>query len=240
MCDTCGCGLNNISEDHISTGKTVQLTQDILGQNDRLAGTNRRLFDSMGVVTMNLVSSPGAGKTTLLERTIRDLKSNIPIGVIEGDQQTDRDAERIRATGVPAYQIKTMDACHLDAHMVKHALENFQMDTLELLFIENVGNLICPSAFDLGEDHRVIILSITEGEDKALKYPGIFLSSQLVILNKIDLLNVLNFDLNECISYINRVNPGVEILCVSAETGEGMSKWYNWLKQKIDNKRRKK
>jgi hydrogenase nickel incorporation protein HypB len=189
---------------------------------------------------MNLVSSPGAGKTTLLERTIRDLKSNIPIGVIEGDQQTDRDAERIRATGVPAYQIKTMDACHLDAHMVKHALENFQMDTLELLFIENVGNLICPSAFDLGEDHRVIILSITEGEDKALKYPGIFLSSQLVILNKIDLLNVLNFDLNECISYINRVNPGVEILCVSAETGEGMSKWYNWLKQKIDNKRRKK
>lgn len=228
MCETCGCG---------EELKMVELEERVLSKNDRLAERNRGIFDVTEVTAINLVSSPGAGKTALLERTITALKTKFLIGVIEGDQQTDRDARRIEATGAKVYQINTLDACHLDAHMVRHALDNFSLNELDLLFIENVGNLICPGAFDLGEDFRVAVLSITEGEDKPLKYPGIFLSSHLVLINKIDLLEVLGFDLEQCLSFIKKVNPLVECLCVSARTGQGMAEWYDWINQAVMKKK---
>jgi hydrogenase nickel incorporation protein HypB len=216
--------------------KKIDIEEKVLSKNDQLAKVNRDIFKSMNIMAINLVSSPGAGKTTLLEHTIRKLKSELVIGVIEGDQQTDRDAKRIKVTGVSVSQINTIDACHLDAHMIRHELDSFPLGNLNLLFIENVGNLICPGAFDLGEDFRVVVLSITEGEEKALKYPGIFLGSKLVLINKIDLLGILEFNLDQCLSYIKKVNPSVQCLCISAKTGEGMDKWHYWLKQKVIKK----
>ena len=207
----------------------IAIEEDILGKNNRLAGFNRALFREKGIFVLNLVSSPGSGKTTLLERTLRDLSHKLRFAVIEGDQQTDNDARRIAATGVPVRQINTGAGCHLDAHMIMHGTDGFDMDNLDLLLIENVGNLVCPAAFDLGEHHKVAVLSVTEGEDKPLKYPQMFHNSTVMLLNKTDLLPHLDFDVEKCKEYARRVSPGIIIFEVSARTGEGMEPWYQWL-----------
>ena len=208
----------------------VQIEEDILGKNNEYAAANRRWFGEHGVLALNLVSSPGSGKTTLLARTIDALQAELALSVIEGDQQTANDAERIRETGVKALQINTGKGCHLDGHMVGHALETLQPDDGSVVFIENVGNLVCPAAFDLGEAHKVAILSVTEGEDKPVKYPDMFHAADLVLLNKIDLLPYLEFDVDRCIEYARRVNPGIRVLQVSATTGAGMDGWYQWVR----------
>lgn len=213
----------------LSQSRMVQIEQDILGKNNEYAQQNRRWLGDHGILALNLVSSPGSGKTTLLTRSIEDLKQQYRIAVIEGDQQTAQDAERIRATGVKALQINTGKGCHLDGHMVGHALETLAPENNSILFIENVGNLVCPAAFDLGEAHKVAILSVTEGEDKPIKYPDMFHAADLMLLNKIDLLPYLNFDVEQCMSYARQVNPKIKILQVSASTGEGMDRWYQWL-----------
>jgi len=216
---------------HDDTGKrtVISIEQDILSINNRLASFNRALFKDKGIFVLNLVSSPGSGKTSLLERTLRDLSENLRFAVIEGDQQTDNDAQRIASTGVPVRQINTGAGCHLDAHMIMHGTENFDLENLDILMIENVGNLVCPAAFDLGENHKVVVLSVTEGEDKPLKYPQMFRNSTVMLLNKIDLLPHLEFDVEKCKEYARRVNPGIIIFEVSARSGEGMEAWYQWL-----------
>jgi len=214
----------------LSQARMVQIEEDILSMNNGYADANRRWFAARGILALNLVSSPGSGKTTLLTRTIDDLKAELQLAVIEGDQQTANDAERIRETGVSALQINTGKGCHLDGHMVGHALETLQPSDDSVLFIENVGNLVCPAAFDLGEAHKVAILSVTEGEDKPLKYPDMFHASGLMLLNKVDLLPYLQFNVDRCIEYARRVNPAIKVLQVSATRGEGMSDWYQWLR----------
>ena len=214
----------------MSQSRMVQIEQDILGKNNEYANANRSVFSTQGVLALNLVSSPGSGKTSLLTRSLNDLKHELEMSVIEGDQQTSNDAERIRETGVAAIQINTGKGCHLDAHQIGHALEHLSIKAQSVLFIENVGNLVCPAAFDLGEAHKVAILSITEGEDKPIKYPDMFHAADLLLLNKIDLLPYLDFDVDKCIDYARRVNPGIQILKVSATTGEGMQDWYQWIR----------
>lgn len=211
-------------------GTSVTLEQDILAKNQLLAERNRGWLAGRSILALNLVSSPGAGKTTLLERTIRDLGDTLPLTVIEGDQATLNDAERIRATGTRVVQINTGTGCHLDAGMVSRALTQLDPPLRSVVMIENVGNLVCPALFDLGEQQKVLILSVTEGEDKPVKYPHMFRASGLLLLNKIDLLPHLNFDVARCIEYARRVNPAIEILQVSAQTGEGMDAWYAWLR----------
>ena len=207
----------------------VSLEQDILASNNRYAEMNRQRLREGGTLALNLVSSPGSGKTTLLTRTLDALKEKFSIAVIEGDQQTSNDAERIRATGVRVQQINTGKGCHLDAHMVGHALDELLQQPTELLFIENVGNLVCPAAFDLGEARRVVILSVTEGEDKPIKYPDIFAGADLMLLNKLDLLPHLSFNLEQCIEYARRINPRIQVIALSAQSGEGCDAWYQWL-----------
>ncbi|HFD86201.1 MAG TPA: hydrogenase nickel incorporation protein HypB [Gammaproteobacteria bacterium] len=214
----------------LSQTRMLQIEEDILGKNNEYAAANRRWFAEHRILALNLVSSPGSGKTTLLSRSINDLKDELKLSVIEGDQQTANDAERIRETGVNALQINTGKGCHLDAHMIGHALESLKPDDDSVLFIENVGNLVCPAAFDLGEAHKVAILSVTEGEDKPIKYPDMFYAADLMLLNKIDLLPYLQFDVDKCIEYAHRVNPGIKVLQVSATSGEGMAAWYQWIK----------
>jgi hydrogenase nickel incorporation protein HypB len=211
-------------------GTTIALEKEILGKNQLLAERNRGWLTGRGIFALNLVSSPGSGKTTLLERTVLDLKNEFEIGVIEGDQETINDAERIRATGCKAVQINTGTGCHLEAEMLARGLASLQPATNSLLFIENVGNLVCPALFDLGEHAKVAILSVTEGEDKPLKYPHMFRASELVILNKTDLLPYVRFDMARCLAYAREVNPHIEILKVSATSGEGMTAWYEWLR----------
>ena len=213
----------------LSQARMVKIEQDILGKNNQYAAANRRYFAQHGILALNLVSSPGSGKTTLLTATVDALKDDVPLSVIEGDQQTSLDAERIRATGVPSLQINTGKGCHLDGHMVGHALESLKPLEGSVVFIENVGNLVCPAAFDLGEAHKVVILSVTEGEDKPLKYPDMFAAARLMVLNKTDLLPHLDFDVPKCIEYARRVNPGIEVLLVSAKTGAGLDAWVEWL-----------
>ena len=217
----------------MSQSRMVQIEQDILGKNNQYAAANRQLFQERQILALNLVSSPGSGKTSLLTRSIDDLKGDLPIAVIEGDQQTANDADRIRETGVSALQINTGKGCHLDAHMIGHAMESLQPADNSLLFIENVGNLVCPAAFDLGEAHKVAILSVTEGEDKPLKYPDMFHAADLMILNKTDLLPYLDFDVNKCIEFARRVNPDIEVLQLSAKSGEGMDAWYQWIRSRM-------
>ncbi|WGS88361.1 hydrogenase nickel incorporation protein HypB [Methylomonas sp. UP202] len=217
----------------LTPARMVQIEQDILAGNNRYAAENRNYLAERGILALNLVSSPGSGKTTLLTETIERLKSQFAIAVIEGDQQTARDAERIRATGVKALQINTGKGCHLDAHRVGHAFEHLQLERHSLLFIENVGNLVCPAAFDLGEAHKVVILSVTEGEDKPIKYPDMFYAADLMLLNKIDLLPYLDFDSEQCIRYAKQVNPKIKVLAVSAKTGEGMDGWLKWLQAEL-------
>jgi hydrogenase nickel incorporation protein HypB len=217
----------------LTQARMVRIEQDILAKNNRYANENRRYFSSRGILALNLVSSPGSGKTTLLTETILRLKDSLTLAVIEGDQQTSRDADRIRATGVQALQINTGKGCHLDAHRVGHALESLNLPENSLLFIENVGNLVCPSAFDLGEAHKVVILSVTEGEDKPIKYPDMFHAADLMILNKTDLLPHLDFDSAQCIAYAKQVNPKIKVLTLSAKTGEGFENWLKWLQAEL-------
>jgi len=207
----------------------IRLERDLLAKNDKLAERNRGWFAGRGVVAFNLVSSPGAGKTTLLERTIRDLQGT-PMVVIEGDQATDRDARRVRAAGARAVQINTGTGCHLDAAMVARVLPELDPPGGSLLFIENVGNLVCPALFDLGEAKRVLVVSVTEGDDKPYKYPHMFRSSDLVVLSKEDLLPHVPFDVDAFTAAAHEVRPNVEILRVSATRGDGMDRWYAWLR----------
>ncbi len=213
----------------LSQARMVQIEQDVLAKNNSYAAANRRYFAERGIFALNLVSSPGSGKTTLLVRTIEALKGRLPIAVIEGDQQTSLDADRIRATGVPSLQINTGKGCHLDAHMVGHALERLNPAPEGVVMIENVGNLVCPAAFDLGEAHKVAILSVTEGEDKPLKYPDMFHAADLMLLNKIDLLPYVSFDVERCIEYARRVKPGIRVLQISATRGDGLDEWLAWI-----------
>ena len=213
----------------MSQARMVQIERDILSKNDGYAAKNRAWFDEHGVFALNLVSSPGSGKTTLLVKTIEALQARLAIAVVEGDQQTTNDAERIRATGAPALQINTGKGCHLDAHMVGHAMERLQPADGSLFLIENVGNLVCPAAFDLGEQHKVAILSVTEGEDKPLKYPDMFAAADVMLLNKCDLLPYLQFDADLAEANARRVNPKLTVFRVSATSGEGMADWLAWI-----------
>lgn len=238
MCTTCGCSgkkdsanKNQVHQhDHVHS-RLVEVEQDLLNRNDRYAAQNRTQLKESGVLALNLVSSPGAGKTSLLVETIKALNSQGSVAVIEGDQQTDRDAQRIAATGAPSHQLNTGKGCHLDAHSVGHALEHFNLKELETLFIENVGNLVCPAAFDLGEYAKVVVLSVTEGDDKPLKYPDMFKASTLMLINKIDLLPHVDFDLEQAIDFARRINPSITIIKLSAKSGEGMDEWLAWIEQ---------
>jgi hydrogenase nickel incorporation protein HypB len=214
-------------------GTTVTLLEDVLSKNNRLAERNRGWLAGRDILALNLVSSPGAGKTTLLERTIRDLKNAVSFSVVEGDQETTLDAERIRATGCQSVQINTGTGCHLDAQMLARALQELDPPTHSLLMIENVGNLVCPALFDLGEHAKVVITSVTEGADKPLKYPHMFRASSLMVLNKMDLLPHVDFDVSACIAHARRVNPVIEVLQVSAITGVGLDDWYAWLRARL-------
>ncbi len=241
MCTTCGCGgearLEHQPHSHAHPDqgparpgrRRISLEQSLLAKNDALAALNRQAFLARGILALNLVSSPGSGKTTLLEQTILRLRGRVPVVVIEGDQQTSQDADRIRAAGAPAIQINTGKGCHLDAHMVGHAFESLAPAEGTVLMIENVGNLVCPAAFDLGEAHKVVILSVTEGEDKPLKYPDMFAAADLMLLNKVDLLPHVRFDMERCLGYARRVNPAMEVLRVSAQSGEGLEGWIHWI-----------
>jgi hydrogenase nickel incorporation protein HypB len=232
----CGHGPAGVSVPGMSQARLIEIETGILSQNDRYAAANRARLAALGSHAVNLVSSPGSGKTTLLCATIRAMDA--PVAVIEGDQQTSNDADRIRATGAPAVQVNTGKGCHLDGHMVGHALDHLDLAPGTTLFIENVGNLVCPAAFDLGEDAKVAILSVTEGEDKPLKYPDMFTASRLAVLNKIDLAPHCDVDLDLYEANLRRVNPTIEILRLSARTGEGMAAWLDWLAARAAAKRR--
>jgi hydrogenase nickel incorporation protein HypB len=224
----------------VAAGRAVAIERDILEKNDVEANANRRFFTAKGLFALNLVSSPGSGKTTLLVETIKRLSGDLPITVVEGDQQTSNDADRIRATGAKAVQVNTGKGCHLDAHMVGHALEHLAPAEDSVVMIENVGNLVCPSAFDLGEAHKVVVLSVTEGEDKPLKYPDMFAAADLMLLNKCDLLPHLAFDAGLVEANAKRINPNIEILRVSATTGEGLDGWLAWIRAgALESRRRR-
>lgn len=220
--------------DHHHHSHTVELGQAILQKNDELAARNRAWFAGREILALNMVSSPGAGKTTLLERTIRELAEKHRFHVIEGDQATLNDAERIQAAGAPAVQVNTGTGCHLEAEMIGRAVKELAPAFGSVLLIENVGNLVCPALFDLGERAKVAVVSVTEGEDKALKYPHMFQASSLVLVNKIDLLPHLTFDIDRCVENIRTVNPDAEVLLVSATNGEGMDRWYGWIERESE------
>ena len=214
----------------------ITVVKNILEANQRMAEENRRRFDQHGLRVLNLMSSPGAGKTSLLEKTIQSLKGEIRIGVIEGDIQSTFDAERIERTGVPAVQINTGGACHLDSNMIQEALRSLEIRNLDLLFIENVGNLVCPAEFNLGEHDKVAILSVAEGDDKPLKYPLLFKESQVLVVNKIDLLPFCECNLELMIERAKEINPRLAVFPISCRTGEGLENWIGWLKEKITAK----
>lgn len=239
MCIDCGCSPPDHHHDHDhppGRGKTISIEEDLLAKNNRLASANRARFAEHGLLVLNLVSSPGSGKTTILETTLKDLKEEFEFAVLEGDQQTSNDADRIAATGVAAHQINTGAGCHLDAHMVGHGVDHFPLEKTDILMIENVGNLVCPASFDLGEDAKVAVLSVTEGEDKPLKYPQMFRASQLMLINKLDLLPFVRFDLNKCREFALRVNPLIEVIELSCYSGEGLQSWYSWLRARLAQK----
>ncbi|MGH3873167.1 MAG: hydrogenase nickel incorporation protein HypB [Pseudonocardiaceae bacterium] len=254
MCATCGCSGDTIlvhehdhghghghghgpgdhshdgHEQHEPPTRTVTLEQAVLARNDALAEVNREWFAQHGILAVNLMSSPGAGKTTLLERTIRELGTELRMSVVEGDQETVLDADRIRATGAPAVQINTGSGCHLDAQMLAGGLRTLDPPDRSVVLIENVGNLVCPALFDLGERARVVITSVTEGAEKPQKYPQMFRAADVVLLNKIDLLPYVDFDVAAFLEGARRANPGVEVLQLSATTGDGIADWYGWLR----------
>jgi hydrogenase nickel incorporation protein HypB len=236
MCGICGCGQANQKPRHHHGHETLRLVkveQDLLSKNNAYAAQNRSYFQQHKIFTLNLVSSPGSGKTTLLVETIKRLKACFPIAVIEGDQQTEHDADCIRATGVPAFQINTGRACHLDAHDIGHAVMDLAVKPNSLLVIENVGNLVCPSSFDLGEAHKVVVLSVTEGEDKPIKYPDMFHAADLMLINKMDLLPYVDFDVARCMDYARRVNPDIRIIQLSSTKGDNFSEWIDWLTEHV-------
>ncbi len=249
MCATCGCDTDGKVTMHEpghqhehhhphteaahSHKKVLDVEKDILQENNLLAARNRGYFDAKNILALNLVSSPGSGKTSLLERTLTDLKGQLDFYVIEGDQQTTNDADRIHATGTKVVQINTGKGCHLDAHMVLHAVQGIKPTQNAVLFIENVGNLVCPAMFDLGEKERVVIISVTEGDDKPLKYPDMFFSSSLCIINKTDLLPYVPFDIEKVKANAKKINHKLEIIELSCSSGEGLAEWYEWLKQKV-------
>lgn len=260
MCDTCGCGESDNTvtilapgeqqhshdnehthtHDHLehshthehTHSRTIRIETDILQQNNLLAERNRGIFEAKNIFALNLVSSPGSGKTSLLERTISELKNDLNFYIIEGDQQTMNDANRIEKTGAPVLQINTGNGCHLNAEMIYNAVKKWRMPHDAILMIENVGNLVCPSLFDLGEGQRVVIMSVTEGEDKPIKYPTMFQSSQICIINKTDLLPYVDFDLDKAKDYALKVNHHLTLFEMSVKTGDGMDAWYSWLKKK--------
>jgi hydrogenase nickel incorporation protein HypB len=207
----------------------VALRTDVLTNNNKAAEYNRELFTSTKTLVINLMSSPGAGKTTLLEETVRELSGKYKIAVIEGDLATERDADRIRAMGANAVQINTHGGCHLDARMIAATLSEFDLDEVDILFIENVGNLVCPSGYDLGQQHKVAVLSVPEGNDKIAKYPQMFMRTELVLLNKIDLLPYLDFNVEEARRDLSEINPQSSLLPVSARTQEGLHEWFSWI-----------
>ena len=217
----------------------IDVRKRILSANEQYALKNSQLLIKQRKLCWNLISSPGSGKTTILARTISDLNAEIKMGVIEGDIQTDIDAERIRATNAPAIQINTEGACHLSATQVHKALEQLPLDRLDVIFIENVGNLVCPSAFELGENGKIVVLSVAEGDDKPVKYPGIFAKSKVLLINKVDLLaaSMVDFDLDRVKADARRLNKSIEIFPLSARTGEGMQQWYGWLRDQVNQPR---
>jgi len=227
--DHYGTGPAGLTVPGFTQARLIEIEQNILSRNDADAAANRRRLSERGVLALNLMSSPGGGKTTLLVETIEALKGALAIGVVEGDQETSNDAERIRACAVPAVQINTGRGCHLDAHMVGHALDDLPLAPGGVVFIENVGNLVCPAAFDLGEACKVVILSVTEGEDKPLKYPDMFAAADLMLLGKTDLLPHVDFDPERALEYARRVNPTIAEIRLSARSGEGMAAWLDWI-----------
>jgi len=246
MCDTCHCGDDHGPQVTIRTpgqhhhphhptaeGRKIRVEVDVLAKNNEAGTANRALFAQQQILALNLVSSPGSGKTSILERTVRDLRPELAISVIEGDQQTMRDAERIHATGVAVVQVNTGTGCHLDAEMISRALPQLNPQPHSLLFIENVGNLVCPALFDLGEAAKVAIISVTEGEDKPQKYPHMFRAATVCLINKIDLLPYLDFDLELCRTLARQVNPDLLFFEVSAKSGEGLEAWYQWLRREF-------
>ncbi len=252
MCTTCGCDSNenqitmNVFGEHHHEhhhhdkhehhhSHQIEIETDVLSRNNLLAERNRGFFEAKNIFAFNMMSSPGSGKTSLLERTIKDLKGKIPLYIIEGDQQTMNDAERIGNAGAPVIQVNTGNGCHLDADMINKAIKKLKIKENSLVFIENVGNLVCPSLFDLGENNRVVIMSVTEGEDKPIKYPTMFEKANICIINKIDLLPYLQYDLEAAKKYALRVNHHLKFIEVSATTGEGMQKWYDYLNEKSDS-----
>lgn len=234
MCDTCGCNEPVAGHTHEEgQGHTHEVGQPVLDMNRQLAKENAGFFRERGILCLNLLSSPGSGKTTLLEKLLEALGGRFGVGVIEGDQQTHFDAARIRRVTSNVTQINTNRGCHLDAHMVHHALDKLDLENVDVLFVENVGNLVCPSMFDIGESKKVVILSVTEGDDKPLKYPNAFFESQLAIISKVDLLPYVDFDIEKCEEYIRRVNPGMDVFRFSAKTEEGIEELVNWLATEI-------
>ena len=247
MCDTCGCNITHGNEHLIQPGsklartesgnEAVTVLKNLLHENDHTAQHNREHFDGHGVLAINLMSSPGAGKTSLLEATIQALKSdnsNISIAVIEGDLETENDANRIRRHGVEAIQITTGSACHLDAHMIHQALHDIKLDGLDVIFIENVGNLVCPASFDLGQHINVTLLSVPEGDDKPAKYPVMFRTADLVLISKSDLLPILDdFSPENAKNYMHDIASAAPVMELSSKSGEGMQKWLDWLQENI-------
>lgn len=245
MCGHCGCGQPDMEHEHVHADGTrhrhphhhdhehhttiIELNTRILAKNDALAARNRAWFAGREILAINLVSAPGAGKTTLLERTIRDLDGQTNIGVLEGDQATTLDSDRIRAAGASVVQVNTGTGCHLEADQVARGLNELRPPARSIVMIENVGNLVCPAMFDLGERAKVVLLSVTEGDDKPLKYPHMFRAASLMLLNKIDLLPHVDFDVQRALACAREVNPGMSVLRLSARTGEGMTAWYEWL-----------
>ncbi|MCD6497953.1 MAG: hydrogenase nickel incorporation protein HypB [Deltaproteobacteria bacterium] len=235
MCDTCGCGMpshehaHEYESDH--DGHVIELEMNVLAKNDVYAAANREHLASRGAVAINMISSPGAGKTTLLQQSLNQLKDWRPLAVVEGDLQTDNDARRIQGVGVPVHQINTNNGCHLDAHMVGHAYEHLSLATGSLVFIENVGNLVCPAGFDLGENATVVLLSVTEGDDKPAKYPVAFVNAQVMVITKTDLLPYVDFSMDRCKEFARAVNPDLEIIECSSRTGDGMDGWVAWVKR---------
>jgi hydrogenase nickel incorporation protein HypB len=243
MCVDCGCGdpegtrvtlVHAHDHQHPHEGppggvRTISLEQAVLAKNDALAATTRRWLAERSITALNLMSSPGSGKTSLLERTIRDLAARRPLAVIEGDQETLLDAERIRVAGSPVAQINTGAGCHLDADMLRRGLEELDPRPGSLVFVENVGNLVCPALFDLGENAKVVIISVTEGDDKPLKYPHMFAAADVLVVNKIDLLPYVDFDVAACVARARSLNPGLTVIAMSARSGEGLDAWYGWI-----------
>lgn len=240
MCGICGCSDDDaiIQHEHEHDDshalshhhpEIIKIEMDLLAKNNNFAAANRNYFLQKKITAINLMSSPGSGKTTLLAKTIADLKDRLNMAVVVGDQQTDYDAKKLSSAGAAAVQINTGKVCHLDAHSVGHTVRDLTLNNNAILFIENVGNLVCPALFDLGETHRIVLLSVTEGDNKPLKYPDMFRHADLMVITKLDLLPYVEFDLEQCINYARRINPKISVLSLSSTTGSGLDAWYEWL-----------